>query len=134
MALQDYAEIDEDDYYGQNFEEEGKVSIWFGFTTDENDPDNLDVLQDLCGVGYYDLDKQDMNCFDFELSSPRKLLKDLSYSNSFIEQVLEETNSKGYKEARWVLAQYDFNYEPSKVKRKIEADPIFVGTYNYWEL
>ena len=134
MALKDYAEIDEDDYYGQNFEQVGKVSIWLGLTTDEDDPEALDVLQDLCGVGYYDLDKQDMNCFDFEFTNLKKLLKDISYSDSFIEQVCGEAYSKGYKEARWVLAQYDFEYDPNKVKRKIEADPVFLGTYNYREL
>ena len=134
MALKDYAEIDEDDYYGQNFEKDGKVSIWLGFSTDEDDPEDLDVLQDLCGVGYYNLDKQDMNCFDFELSNLKKLFKDISYSDSFIDKVCKDADSKGYKEARWVLAQYDFHYDPSKIKRKIEPDPVFLGTYNYREL
>ena len=131
MALRNYEEIDEDDYYGQDFVKVGKVSIWIGLTTDEDDPEDLDVLQDLCGIGYYSLDNQDMNSFDFKETDIKALLVDLSYSKSFSKEVYKTARVKGYTKARWILAQYDFSYDPTKVKRKIEKDPIFLGAYNY---
>ena len=32
MPLRDYEELDEDDFYGQDFEREGVCSVWLGIT------------------------------------------------------------------------------------------------------
>src|SRR5689334_12444520 len=53
MPLRDYS--DDDDFYAQGFDREGVVSIWLELAPGKEDS-NVDALQDLCGVGYYDLD------------------------------------------------------------------------------
>ena len=93
MPIKDYSE--DDDYYSQGFEEDNVVSIWVGLTDDSNDPEELDVLQDLCGVGYYELSDQEGNCFDFKNSSLKDLLLEMSYSKSFIEEALNTAKGKG---------------------------------------
>jgi len=130
MAKKDYS--DEDDYYSQGFEREGVVSIWVGLRGDEVDT-GADVLQDLCGVGYYRLDDQESNNFDFEMVGVDKLLGDLSYSKSFLANAVEVARRRGVNEARWVTAQYNFDYDPSRVRRSIAADPVFIGSFTYSE-
>jgi hypothetical protein len=66
MPINDYTE--DNDYYTQGFESEGVVSIWVGLTNSKDTPDEIDVLQDLCGVGYYDLDSQESNYVDYKLN------------------------------------------------------------------
>ncbi|OBA11826.1 MULTISPECIES: immunity 22 family protein [Acinetobacter] len=128
MSLNDYS--DDNDYYSQGFEKEGTVSIWAGILGEDVDAD-LDILQDLCGVGYYNLDNQETNNINFEIESLNKLLEDLSYSKSFINEVISAAFDKGIVDCRWVIVQYDFNYNPLKVKRRIAKDPIFIGSFKY---
>ena len=59
------------------------------------------------------------------------LLKDISYSASFIDKALKSALDKGITEAKWVIVQYDFDYNPNTVKRTISEDPIFIGSFNY---
>lgn len=129
MSLKDYQE--ESDFYIQGFEKEGYVSVWAGQKDDSDDPEGLDVLQDLCGVGYYDLDNQESNTFNFEISTIQKLINDISYSESFSVNAIIEAKKRGIKEAKWLIAQFDFAYDPNKVKRKIADDPIFLGVFEY---
>ncbi len=75
MALIDYESENTEEYYNQGFEKESLISICLGMEDDSNDEENLDVLQDLCGVGYYDLDQQESNCFDFEIVPVEQLLQ-----------------------------------------------------------
>lgn len=128
VSLNDYS--DDNDYYSQGFEKEGTVSIWAGILGEDVDAD-LDILQDLCGVGYYNLDNQETNNINFEIESLNKLLEDLSYSKSFINEVISAAFDKGIVDCRWVIVQYDFNYNPLKVKRRIAKDPIFIGSFKY---
>jgi hypothetical protein len=128
MALHDYEELDEDDFYGQGFEQEGVVSIWIG-TTDPDDCDpKIDVLQDLCGVGFYDLDFQEV-IVEKQPTPIVDLVAALSYSESFAKAVARRAASKG--RARWLVAQYDFAYDSARVKRPIAKDPRFFGIFNY---
>jgi hypothetical protein len=128
MAIRDYSE--EDDYYGQGFQKEGVVSIWAGLSGDEGDPE-LDVLQDLCGVGYYRLSDQEHYNFGFELVDLAKLLEPLSYSQSYMCEALAAASRHGLEKARWVTVQYDFDYDPSKIRRPIADDPVFIGSFPY---
>lgn len=128
MTRRDYSS--EPDYYNQHFEKDGVVSVWVGLRGDEGDLD-ADVLQDLCGVGYYELSDQETNHFDFELVDLSKLLEELSYSGTFTQAALAAAKSKGIERARWVTVQYNFDYDPAKVKRKIADDPIFIGSFPY---
>ena len=133
MALKNYAIENEEEYYGQNFEKDGVVSVWLGFTVDVDEPENLDVLQDLCGVGYYDIDNQESNTFNFESVPISELLEDLSYAESFSKEVESSANILNLFKAKWVLVQYDFEYEPSKVTRECALDPVFIGVFSYSE-
>lgn len=127
MARRDYSE--DEDFYTQDFESPGEVSIWLGYSR-HGDGSN-DVLQDLCGVGYYSLDNQEANCFSFELTKVERLLKEISYSVSFIDAAVRTAKRRKLSEARWVTVQFDFAYAPEKVKRPVAADPIFLGVFRY---
>lgn len=131
MAIRDYASENEDDFYGQNFECPGVVSVWLGLRDAKDDPAGLDVLQDLCGIGYYSLDQQESNCFDFKLSPLIELIGELSYSQSYCEELIEAAERMGIKQARYIVLQFDFNYDLERVKRSVCGDPIFIGSFNY---
>jgi len=127
MARRDYSE--DEDFYTQGFESPGEVSIWLGYS--QHADGSNDVLQDLCGVGYYSLDDQEANCFSFELTKVEHLLKEISYSVSFIDAAVRTAKRRKLLEARWVTVQFDFAYAPEKVKRLVAADPIFWGVFRY---
>lgn len=127
MAIRDYSE--DDDFYEQGFHKEGSVSIWAGLRVDD-EPD-LDVLQDLCGVGYYRLSDQEHYNLGFELVELRELLQPLSYSKSYLEAAIAAAVHRGVGKARWVTVQYDFEYDPSRVLRPIASDPVFIGVFSY---
>jgi hypothetical protein len=128
MPLQDYEELDDDDFYGQEFEKDDVVSIWVG-STDPSDADpNLDVLQDLCGVGYYALDNQEIIIEDHP-TAVADLVAALSYSDSFAKAVVRATGAK--ERGRWIVAQYDFAYDLKRVKRSPAKDPRFLGVFPY---
>lgn len=128
MARHDYS--DEEDYYEQGFSKDGVVSVWFGMGGADADSD-ADILQDLCGVGHYRLDDQEVFHFDFELVGVRDLLDKLSYSVSFTQNAIAAAARKGIEKARWVVVQYNFNYDPLKIRRKIASDPVFIGCFFY---
>ena len=128
IALQDYS--DDDDFYGQDFQRQNKVSVWVGLDGSRGEPE-LDVLQDLCGVGYYRLSDQEHYNFDFAAVNLRDLLAPLSYSPTFIDAAIAAARKRGLEKACWVTVQYDFEYDPLKVKRQIANDPIFIGSFLY---
>ncbi len=131
MALRNYAEEDEEEFYGQGFEEDSVVSVWLGLEDDSSDPEGLDVLQDLCGVGYYELDKQEANCFDFKAVNVSTLINSLSYSQTFITEAIARANELGIEKAKWIVVQYDFAYNPDRVGRTVSPDPVFLGVFEY---
>lgn len=131
MALHDYAEMEEEDYYAQGFERAGFVSLWAGLADQSTAHEEIDVLQDLCGVGYYNIDNQESNSHEFRLVSVADLLDELSYSPTFRDEAFKVAVDKGVMKGRWVVAQYDFAYDPGRVKRLISNDPIFLGAFPY---
>lgn len=134
MALKDYRAMDENDYYGQGFSEEGFVSIWLGVEdTPPEQRENIDVLQDLCGVGFYDHDFTESNSFNFQLVAVEQLLEGDCDADSFKNQAIQSARHKGIEAARYVFLQFDFAYNPSRVKRPIANDPVFIGVFPYSE-
>jgi hypothetical protein len=130
MPLRDYEALDEDDFYGQGFEREGVVSVWLG-TEDPGvvDP-KLDVLQDLCGVGYYNLDSTE--CTVLDAATPlATLMGPISYSKSFLKAVVRAAAKRGITDCWWAFAQFDFAYDPKRVKRAIASQPVFLGVFKY---
>ncbi|SEK09568.1 MULTISPECIES: hypothetical protein [unclassified Variovorax] len=127
MPRRDYSE--DEDFYTQDFRSPGAVSIWLGYSQDFEQ--STDVLQDLCGVGYYSLDEQEANCFSFELTKVERLLGEISYAAGFAAAAVKAAKSRNLSEARWVTVQFDFAYAPEKVTRPVAVDPIFLGVFRY---
>ncbi len=112
-----------------SFESRGWVSIWASLTTEDQDKD---VLRDLCGVDYYDVDYQEnIAAENWNLTPIRELICKLSYSDSYIEKAVSSAEKKGVREARQVVMQLNFKYDPGKVTKKIMEDPIFLGAFRW---
>ena len=61
----------------------------------------------------------------------RELVAPLSYSDSFMDELLVAASEKGIKRATWVMAQYDFAYTPRNVKRPVDPTAIFLGAFRF---
>lgn len=131
MALRDYAEIDEEDFYGQGFREEGLVSVWAGTEDLSGAPPELDVLQDYCGVGYYDVDSNEVNHHGYVPTPVRTLLGELSFSASFADAASTAAERLNLGNPKWVICQYDFRYDASRVKRPTNQRALFIGAFPY---
>ncbi len=107
-----------------------KASVWLGNV--RHDP-KVNLLRDLCGVDYYDLDSQEVYLDDkkWREQPVAKLVAPLSYSESFIDDVVAAAKERGMAKALYVIVQYDFVYDPKKVKRKVAPDPVFLGVFDY---
>lgn len=107
-----------------------RVSVWIGFN--KGNPD-VDVLKELCGVDHYDPDFQEIIVDDeaWKAQSVKSLLGQLSYSSSFLTDALSAAKKKRITKALFVLAQYRFAYDPAKLKKRIAADPIFLGCFTW---
>lgn len=131
MTTSDHALVHQPKIPDPLFEKEGVVSVWAGLKDGDDETDDLDVLQDWCGIDYYDPDYQEMNWVDFRLMPLKELLQDLSYSDSFITHALFAAKQRGITSARWVLLQYNFAYDMQLAKLPIADDPIFLGRFKY---
>lgn len=127
MTTSDSSE--DDDFYTQDFERDGVVSVWVGKTDPRLKPD-IDTLQELCSVGYYRFSDQEANHVAFQEVPLQSLLRDMSYSASFMDDVLRAAEGKGCLPARRVVLQYDFHYDPAQVTRPIANDPVFIGAFS----
>jgi len=113
-----------------NFEKKDRISIWVGLNPR---PKKTDVLKVLCGIEYYDVDFQEYIPSDSGENVPiRSLLEQLGYAAVFIDKATEVANKMSLSTARWVLAQSDFAYDPTKVRKKIAPDPIFLGVFDWY--
>ena len=121
---------EDEDFYTQDFEKEGVVSVWAGLI-DRSELPAKDTLQDLCGVGYYRIEFQEGNSLGFKEVDLRLLFDGISYADTFLEEALLAAKNKGLKRARWITVQYDFEYDPSRVRRVVADDPIFLGAFAY---
>lgn len=121
---------DDDDFFTQDFIRPGLVSVWLALPGFDAASTN-DALQTRCGVGYYRLDDQETNASNGEPLSIDKLLAPISYSQSFSNQIVEAANSKGIFASRWVLVQFDFSYDPSRIRRPIDPTLQYVATVPY---
>ena len=130
MALRDYEALDEDDFYGQGFERKGLVSVWLGTKPVGRVNPKLDVLQDLCGVGFYDHDWTECNILE-AASTIEAVLAPISYSRSFLKAAKKAAAKRGISACWWAFFQFDFAYDPKRVKRKIAAQPVFIGAFRY---
>ena len=128
MALKNYEDLDEEDFYGQNFERPGFVSLWGSEVPLTAFPDRIDFLQDECGVGYYNLDDQELVCFR---NSPAETVNQFSYASSFESKIVSSIEKAFPGGFEWLLAQYEFEYDPILVKRKIGNRVLFLGSFPF---
>gem|GEM_PF-5258698 len=87
-------------------------------------------MQDLCGVGDYNPDKQDTYWNDdpVELSVA---ISGLSWGASYEAAVVDACGERNIIRVCWVVCQFDFRYEPADVKRKPTGDAVFLGVFPY---
>ncbi len=128
MPLCDHS--DDHDFYTQGFERNGVVSVWAGLRPADDRAD-VDVLQDLCGVGYYALSDQEGQASDGDAVSLGTLIEPLSYASSYLQAVVARAGARGVTHAHWLTVQYDFAYHPMRVTRPITDDPVFLGVFDY---
>lgn len=111
------------------FDEAGVVSVWLGLTKPES-AGGVDILRDLCGVQTYDLDFQDTVAVGaFEAAPVADVVRQLSYSRSFLAAAVRTAEARGIRTACWAVAQYDYAYDPARVYVPVAADPVFVGSF-----
>jgi hypothetical protein len=116
------------------FEKKGKVSIWLGVRKPNmKKMEGVDILKDLCEVKYYDLDEQEVSAagHDFPKASVSDILSRLSYSSSFLEPASQAAAEKKVKQAYWAPAQYEFAYNPKRVRGAVAEDPLFLGVFDW---
>ena len=117
-----------------SFEKKGKVSIWLGVRKPNMKAmEGVDILKHLCGVAYYDVDEQEVAAAGntFPKATVTDILSRLSYSSSFLGPATEAAAKKKVKQAYWALAQYDFAYNPERVRRAVAKDPLFLGVFDW---
>lgn len=111
-----------------SFEEDGIVSLWAGQVPVAP---GSNFLRDGYGVEYYDPDFQE--CIVEDAITPiAEILPKLSYSASFREAALDAARRLGIPSCRWVMAQYDFAYDPGLPGLvSIPAEPVFLGRFQW---
>jgi hypothetical protein len=115
------------------FEKEGYVSIWIGREVPDASR-GLDILKDLCGVDYYDLDFQEVVGDEGWPAVPvESLLERLSYSASYLSGAVAAARRLGIPSGRWAVLQLNFDYRPDQVAKPIAADPVFLGSFPWHE-
>lgn len=113
-----------------SFEREGKVSIWVFRKEEDPEDAGRDVLKEFCGVEYYDSDFQEgMNCI--EPTPLASIIRELSYSESFMDPALASAHRENIVEVFGVIVQFNFEYDASKAKRPISDDPRFIGAFDW---
>lgn len=112
-----------------DFDKDSVVSVWLGLTKPERDG-GVDILHDLCGVQAYDLDFQDVVAVgEFEEAPALEVLRQLSYSRSFLTAAVRAAESRGVRTAFWAVAQYNYAYDHSRANVPIAPDPVFIGSF-----
>jgi hypothetical protein len=114
-----------------SFSHDGLVSIWLGLESPDSGP-SLDILKDMCGVDYYDLDDQEVVGGDGWPELPvRELIQQLSYAASFVEEAVSAASNQGIRVARWAVMQLNYRYDPELVARPVLPDPVFLGAFRW---
>jgi hypothetical protein len=111
-----------------------KVSLWLAVKKPSTKKmQGVDILRDLCGVRYYDLDSQELSAVadDFPRVRVEELLGKLSYSATFLAAATRSAAEKSIKHAYWALAQYDFVYKPRSGRKVDERAPFFLGVFDW---
>lgn len=106
------------------------ISIWIGKKIVEENDDDTNILKDIFKIKEYDEDMEEIYFVSGKLSKINELVEPLSFSETFIEAVIEEANKLNIKEGSYIIALYDFAYDESVLEEEVE-EPIFLGTFEY---
>jgi len=112
---------------------EGVVSVWIA-TERPSGREDIEVLKDLCGVEYDDIDSNEGYASDDgEPVDVLALLAPLSYSKSFASAAVKRAEELGIVKGRWSVVQYDFKYDRRKTVRPVADNPKFIGSFPFVE-
>jgi hypothetical protein len=117
-----------------SFRKKGKISVWIGVRKpDMRAMQGVDILKDLCAVEHYDLDDQEISAAgrSFPVATCAEVLASLSYSSSFLAAATEAAAKRKLHRTYWALAQYDFAYDPRRVRGTVAEDPLFLGVFDW---
>ncbi len=109
-------------------EKDGVVSIWVGL---EHQRSNIDLLKDLCGVDFYDLDFQECIPALEKTDAIESLIGQLSYNESFGRKACSAARNMGIDQAAWAVMQLDFSFDLNNAKKKISDKVRFLGVFDY---
>lgn len=110
-------------------ETQGFISIWAGL---EHQKQSVDLLKDLCGVDFYDVDF--MECSPApptQFQSVESLVKRLSYSESFGPEVCTATENLGLHQIAWLVMLLNHSFVPSETTTKSAESVHFLGVFQY---
>jgi uncharacterized repeat protein (TIGR04138 family) len=126
------------------FRRQGFVSIWVGTFASVEDAEKYFGIPDEIGVylppeafaadfglGEFPPDTLEVN---FEQTDPRplqELLRDATFSASFLDQAVEAANRKGIREGQGVALLYDFDYLLNPVPKENVGALRFVGSFPF---
>jgi hypothetical protein len=112
-----------------NFEKPGVVSVWAGL---EHQESKVDLLFDLCGIEYYDVDFQECSPANRdELESVTILANRFSYGESFSDAVVEAARNVGIERVAWLVMQLNYAFDPSHSTRVASGKVKFLGVFSY---
>ncbi|MFZ6741643.1 immunity 22 family protein [Undibacterium sp. JH2W] len=110
-------------------EKDGVVSIWVGL---EHQRSDIDLLKDLCGVDFYDLDFQEcIPALNGKTNAIGNLVNQLSYNESFGSNACSSAQAIGINEVAWVVMQLNFSFDESQTKKKMSDKVRFLGVFDY---
>ena len=112
------------------YRKDGAVSLWIG---QKRVTPGSNFLRDQFGVDYYDPDNQE--CIVEEAVTPIfDLVSRLTCSESFRVAAIEAVEHLGVTSALWVMAQFDFAYDPLAAGLKsAPSEPLFIGKFDWHE-
>jgi hypothetical protein len=111
-----------------------RVSLWLAVKKPSiKKMQGVDILQDLCGVRYYDLDSQELSAVadNFPKATVEEIVAKLSYSSTFLHAATQAAAEQSITHAYWALAQYDFVYKPNPRRKLDERAPYFLGVFDW---
>ncbi|MDP1978670.1 immunity 22 family protein [Undibacterium sp.] len=112
-------------------EKDGVVSIWVGFEHQQSD---IDLLKDLCGVDFYDLDFQEcIPALNGKTDAIENLVDQLSYNESFGRKVCSAARDMGIDQVAWIVMQLNFFFDLNNAKKNISDKIGFLGVFDYEE-
>jgi len=112
-----------------NSDQIGFASIWAGL---EHQDTNIDLLKDLCGVDFYDVDFQECSAAPkHELERVSVLARRLSYGECFSEEVCRAAESIGLDRVAWLAMQLNSSFDPNKSRKPVSEKVRFLGVFRY---